>query len=293
MYFFSIAIASCLFHLSFACEAIEASCLFHLSFACEASEVPSSLKWRQELESLYIEAKPILTSVLTTDSIFYIEEIFSNAITSLSYDSDVHEALLHNFFENVSVVEEKEIYKLSKFFFKMFGYLRILMLERISNDPGYIRNADFWDSMAADPYYIYKDRPAIMPAISVLNRHSDWANSSSLIVDFALLKKKLGTSELRDRLKFFEIYTPRMQNVGWIIDFIKKVMNTKLNNELELSAAEKRNFFKSILLFLKERSKKLYWSTGSLYGPHPNQCIGRNEAKLNNEIDEVIARYQL
>ena len=243
--------------------------LLHLSLGSEAGEVPSSLKWRQVLETPYIEAKQLLSS----DSLCYIDSILLNVDSSLSCEDESH---LRDIYDKL--VDIEKLNKLSNFFFKMWAYLKTSLSERIRNHPNFV---NFFQSLSVSE----NDHSLVN-----LKRHYKWTRSTLFVVNFALLRQKLGNSTLVNKLDFDKI--SKQDVVTLMIDFIKSILMKNMISGMVMSAEEKMAF-KSFLLFLQDLLRQTYYCAIVVYKPNPDELVGSEEIIFQYLIDGIIAGYRL
>ena len=229
---------------------------------------PLSLLCKYELEELYAQVKPLLTP----DSVDYIDSILKDASSLASYD---HQSHLSNIYENFTNVEELE--KLSKFFFKSLEYFHISMLEMAESYKG---------------FRLIPRNPQDCDKVVRMDKHFEWAITALPVANFALLRQRLGPSNMTEFLIFEVITFPQMQQIGFVIEFIKEILDKKLNEGLDLSDKE-REAFKLFLLFLKDFCHLSHNCIVAVLNP-PRKDFIRSPLILNPYvIDGVIKSYQL
>ena len=83
-----------------------------------------------------------------------------------------------------------------------------------------------------------------------------------------------------------------MQKVSLVIDFIIRVLDKKLDREMELNAEEKRAF-ESFLLSLKDFLRQTHECTIEVLKPDPEELVRNKELMYQYMIDGIIAGYKL
>ena len=237
---------------------------FSLLILSFGSEITCSSVCKYELEGLYVQVKPLLSNCL----IIHINSILIDYNSPVTFDDKWH---LIDIYNKVTDVEELE--KLSRFFFKFLEYLQILILEMAKC------NKDF---------RVNQQRSLKVAIV----KNCDWAHTALLVVNFALLRQRFGPSNFTSYLRFEIITQPQMQQVEFAIEFIEKILDKKLNEELDLNDRERRAF-KLFLLFLKDFCKQLHEWFVVILNPPRREFIGSSFIKSPHVIDGIIESYQL
>ena len=200
-------------------------CFLHVSLGGETTTTTIRL----ELKDPYVEAM----SFLSSDSKIYIHAIIEDVGSSISYDHKKH---LHNIYD---ITDVGKLEKLSDFFFKLLKYLQFSRYELARKNPEILRLNDLKCVSKSDP------------SLCNVKRHRDWAHTVLLVVNFALLRMRLGNSELANRSNGFtpdDFFPPQLMQFDNAIGFIRKILDKKLDKGDELSVEEK-SAFKSFLVF--------------------------------------------
>ena len=268
MYFFSIIISFCLWQLSFGSEYSDAT-----PFDSEHSEISSSML-RKRLNVPYYEVKPLLSD----DSMIYINAVLSDVNSTISYDHETH---FRDIFENLT--DEKKLIKLSNFFFKLCEYLEMTYYEQF-------RKKNHPNSCLSD----FRKRSRTDPDFLSIKEHSNRAHISLVVVNFALLKQRLGPTKLTKEL-IFKLITQlemRASLEGQMIDFANVILQGVIEESGKLGELEKEAFI-SFLSFQKDFVKQSLDCIKEAFKPTSSELIGCPFIVISHLIDGIIDSYQL
>ena len=196
----------------------------------------------------------------------------------MSHENQSH---LRGIYDEITDIEK--LIKLSNFFFKLLGYLKTLLFERVRGNPNFVRFSQFWS--------VVKDDSSLVN----LMRHGEWSESTLLVIDFALLRQRLGNSILVNSLDFDEIHDACAQKIEFAIDFIKVVLERKvyfLESKMVMNAEEEQGFL-HFPVSLKELLRQSYDCTIEVFKPNPDELVGNKGIMLQYVIDGIIASYRL
>ena len=243
-------------------------CLLHFSLG-------GDLNWEKVMDKLnghLFEAD----SLLNSDSINYIDAIIADVGSSISYDNNNH------FLNIYAITDVEELEKLSNFFFQFLKYLQLSMFELARKNPDVLRLNDLKSAINMDP------------SLCNVKRHGDWAHTSLLVVNFALLRTRLGDSMFVDRsygFNFKDSLRPEMMDTNFAIEFIRKFLDKTLD---ERALNEKEKFaFKSFLFFLKRCSIMFHKCISEGFKPYYRELVRCKLLMYPHLIDGYIAFYRL
>ena len=236
------------------------------SFELGNSEITSSAL-REMLKDPFIEVKPLLSE----DSIFYIDSILSDIKSTVTYDHETH---FRNIFENFT--DEEKLLKLSNFFFKLLRYIALSLYEQFHKE-------NYPNSRLS--YFDFKK----CPQSSV--KASEWVRSVILVINFTLLKQRLGaTKSINDQI--FKIIMNLKAPVDRGVKLTRSLINFVIDEVGELRGWEKEAFRK-LLLFQKDFIKLSFDCIKVAFKPTPKELIGIRYVRLPYKIDGIIDSYQL
>ena len=206
-----------------------------LSFYALGSEITPSLLRKSKLNDSDDQVKQSLDPELFN----YTRAILLDVDSSPPCDKVRHLKAIYHDIKDINL-----LVNLSTFFLCLRDYLQISLYERIgpfikgtgTSFESYMRSIDL--------------------GASNIKKHSDWAQVALLTTNFALLKIRLGQSDLNEHLEYQDI--PNYQGVDRVIEFIREKLYEYIEKGCKKLSAVEKEAFKLFLSFLKDYSAQEY-----------------------------------